>query len=445
MINDFLNYTTKNGLIKKGAVSLIAVSGGVDSVVLCELFYGSGFPFAIAHCNFGLRGEESDEDQKFVESLAQKYKVEIHIAHLDASHFAAQKGVSIQMAARELRYSWFRELMKSYNYSNIVTAHHKNDVLETVLLNLTKGTGIAGLHGIKPKSNDIIRPLLFAEKEGIIRFAEQQGLKWREDSSNTSTKYQRNLLRLEVIPLLKKINSEIEKSLETTLEKINAVEDIFQKRVEAVRTAAVACEGTDVIINNNKILNTEQPVIILYEIIKASGFSYDQTKAIIGLIAGKDQPGKVFYSSNYVLNIDRGHLIISPLNQEELVLIELSRDATQTIIPGAQIKLQTSILQEIAIIRDPKIALLDVDKLKFPLKIRKWREGDWFRPLGMRGKKKVSDFMIDEKIPLNLKGRILIVTSGDDIVWVVGHRIDDRFRISDKTKNIFKIEIENIE
>jgi tRNA(Ile)-lysidine synthase len=440
MVNDFLNFIHINELIKKDSKTLLAISGGVDSVVLCHLFASARLDFAIAHCNFGLRGIESDLDEKFVSELAKSYNVFFYRNSFDAEKFADEKKISIQMAARELRYSWFNELLNKKDFGQFATAHHQNDVVETVLLNLVKGTGIAGLHGILPKNNNLIRPLLFADKAKIQDYAVQQNLKWREDSSNTTVKYQRNLLRLEVIPLLKKINPDLERSFDQTIKKMRDVEKIFQKRLDEVKAEVLIFKNGDVYINKMKIVNNEGSVILLFEILQGYGFNYNQAEAIHGHIKQNSHSGRSFFSQDFQLTIDREHLIISSKREINNFEVEIREEFNKVLLPdGSQLFFQRTGRPEF-IIKDKAVAQIDMEKLEYPLIIRPWKMGDWFYPLGMKGKKKISDFMIDTKIPVNLKKRIFLLTSGNQVVWVVGHRIDDRFKITDNTKLTLLIE-----
>lgn len=440
MIGEFLEYVKSNKLLEPQNKTLLAVSGGVDSVVLSHLFARSGFVFAIAHCNFGLRGKDSEEDESFVRQLAKSYGVEFFSSRLDAAGFATQEHISIQMAARELRYAWFADLLKKEGFDYLATGHHRSDTLETVLLNLTRGTGIAGLHGINPKKHNIIRPLLFADKETIKAFAQSENLKWREDVSNIATKYQRNLIRLEVVPLLKKINPEVEKSVEQMAEKVSAVERIFMEKVNEISQKAISYFNEDIYIRKDIIIGLSEPLIILFEILKPFGFNYQQVKDIVHHIQEGSAPGKVFLSAGYLLVVDREFIVISAAGTGEEEEIEIHENSKEVSAGEFRLYAQVQPALESTVKKDKNIATLDYQTLKFPLRIRSWKQGDWFRPFGMKGKKKLlSDFMIDEKIPLNLKKRVKLLISGEDIVWVIGHRIDDRYKVTDKTATVYKL------
>lgn len=427
MLDRFHKYNTENGLFRPKDKLLVTVSGGVDSVVLCHLLKKSEVNFAIAHCNFGLRGKESDEDEAFVEELAEELEVNIHLKKFDTRAFIKESGISTQMAARALRYEWFAALAEQKGYDAVLTAHHQNDIIETILLNLVRGTGIAGLHGIKVKSGNLIRPLLFATKEEILKYAKEHQLKWREDSSNESTKYQRNLVRLEVIPLLKKINPNLEQTLQQSIEKISAAETIFNNYIEGCRIDFLTVKKNHTLIEYSFLHEESEPRIILFELLKPFGFNYTQANEIFESLNGA--AGKKFFSPSHFLVKDREVLIITEKNDSENreeVKIEVT--CKNIFLPWSGQNLSLEITTGYNSKDPSSIAYLDYKKLKYPLLIRPWQPGDNFHPLGMNGKKKVSDFLNDLKIPVNLKKNISVLLSGKDIVWVVGLRIDEQYK-----------------
>ena len=444
MLDQFLQFIRKKSLFHPSDAILLAISGGIDSVVMAHLFAQTSFNFALAHCNFGLRGIASDEDEDFVRDMAAGYGVPFYVEHFETEKFASDEKISIQMAARELRYAWFGQLLKTEGYSYLATAHHLNDVLETVLLNLVKGTGIAGLRGIPPKNDKIIRPLLFAGKDQIRKYTEEHQLPWREDSSNSSEKYQRNLIRHQVVPVLAQINPNMLKALESTVERVDAVESIFHAQVAQIHAEACFTTDRDFFIEIRKLIAQPGWVVILDKILEPYGFNYTQTHAIAQKVAAGIVPemiGKTFYSHTHRLDIDREHLIISPIHRKSLGTLKI--DVDTEVIEGLDFVLtfESKEVSEFEMIADKNQAALDFHTLTFPLTLRKWEPGDWFMPLGMRHKKKLSDFMIDRKIPLNLKDKVYVLTSGESIVWVVEHRIDERFKITTDTRSVYLISL----
>jgi tRNA(Ile)-lysidine synthase len=441
MLDRFITYIGEKALFLPEEKILLAVSGGIDSVVMLHLFARTSFSFAVAHCNFGLRGEESDADEAFVKKLAKKYKVPVYSEQFETEAFAGREKISIQMAARVLRYEWFGKLLRVVGYTYVATAHHLNDTLETVLLNLTRGTGIAGLHGIQPKNGRVIRPMGFADKEALYDFVVENQLAWREDSSNESNKYQRNLVRNEVVPLLKQINPHLEETMSHTVERIAAVERVFAARIEALRREVFRAENGIGFIDTEKLRQEPELVIELYELLKPYHFNYSQA-ADIGY-ALDAEPGKRFNSPTHTLVKDRAQLVITPKSLAAYASGKLDRDQSRFENEVLKLEAQTLPAPGYRIPGSPRIAALDLQTLQFPLRLRRWKEGDWFCPLGMTSKKKISDFLIDEKIPLNLKERVWVLLSGDSIVWVIGYRIDNRFKITDKTEQVYQLAIEN--
>ncbi len=442
MIEDFKVFITHQHLFSPQDRMLLAVSGGIDSVVMTDLFARSGYTFGIIHCNFRLRGKASDEDEDFVRRVAAKYKVPCFVKRFDTVEEREQTGESIQMTARRLRYQWFADILRAESYQWVATAHHKNDVLETILFHICKGTGLAGLQGIPVKNDTIVRPLLFADKTAIENYARQHGLTWREDHSNASTKYARNLLRLKVIPHLLQINPNLFQTLDDTLERLKGAGHIVQQYVQDVKDSSMEEKGKDIFLTLSVLRSVEPLPLVLAELLKSYGVAYTQAKTMAHLIREKqgDTTGKRFYTESHTLNIDREHLIISPGKKEDYAEYNLEESTLLLEVPPLfTLTCQFQNTDNFKINTDSRVACLDADKLIFPLQVRPWRTGDWFYPLGMQGKKKLSDFMIDHKIPLNLKQRIYVLTSGKAIVWVIGFRIDDRFKVTQTTRQIFSI------
>ncbi|MDN5212138.1 tRNA lysidine(34) synthetase TilS [Fulvivirgaceae bacterium BMA12] len=440
MLKEFKNFISQNSLFNPEDKILLAISGGVDSMVMAYLFHQCTYRFAVAHCNFKLRGEASDADEELVRSMAKKYEVKFFARQFETEQIAKDRGVSIQMAARDLRYEWFDELLDDFQFSYLATAHHLNDALETTLFNLAKGTGIAGLKGIPPKSQNRIRPMLFAEKKTIESFAGEKKITWREDQSNASVKYHRNLLRHKVIPLLEKINPDVIRGFSISSRKVAAAENVLKANIGALNERLLKKSGQDFLIGKEDLLKQLEGAFVLSEILKPFGFNYSQACDIYDKLSGV---GKKFLSERYQLNIDREELIISPIllsPAPDTILIESTHDTITG--QGFQLKIQQVSAADFVIPTDRNTAALDMGKLNFPLQLRPWQDGDWFVPLGMRHKKKLSDFMIDEKIPLNLKKRVFVVKSAEDIVWIIGHRIDDRYKITARSRQVFIIKKE---
>ncbi len=437
MLKKFLTYINEKTLFQSDDKILLAVSGGMDSVVMIHLFAKAKFNFAVAHCNFGLRGEESDADEQFVKKLAKKYKVPFFSEQFETEAFAQQEKISIQMAARVLRYQWFESLCQNQGFVSIATAHHLNDTLETVLFNLTKGTGIAGLHGIQPKSGNLVRPMLFASRDEIYEYVVENQLAWREDSSNQSSHYHRNLIRNEVVPLLKTINPNLENTIENTVERVLAVEKILIAEMERLQKAVFREEAGAAYIDFELLQTEVEPVIKLHELLKPYHFTYTQIREIWASLSAES--GKQFDSPSHRLVKDRTEFVITAKGLQDYIPAAIDEEQTSFQNEILSLKIQKVPAASYKISSSPKVAALDVSTLKFPLKLRIWKQGDKFCPLGMKQKKKLSDFLIDEKVPLNLKERTYVLLSGDDIVWVAGMRIDDRFKITKETTEVYQV------
>ena len=437
MLESFLKYIKEQKLIDPSDKILLAVSGGVDSVVLCKLLHQAKIKFAIAHCNFTLRGEESDEDELFVEELAELYNVAFHSISFDTNSFAKKNKLSVQVAARELRYKWFEEIKTQFNFTLIATAHHQDDSIETFFINLLRGSGIRGLHGILPKQGDIIRPLLFVNKVEIETFAKKNKLKFRRDSSNNTDKYLRNKIRHKLIPLLNTINPSANKNIADTIENLREVEAIYLKSIEKKKLKIVEEKNGLVKINIKELEKLKPLSAYLFEYLYPLGFNSKMIDDIIDSL--NSESGKQFFSGTHRLIKDRKYLIIS--TNEKIIdskNINISVSQKEIKVGSNKIvfkKMLHSKKVDLKVSKD--IAQIDFEKLKFPLQLRKWEHGDTFHPIGMKGKKKLSDFFIDQKFSLIEKENSMVLISDNKIVWVVGHRIDDRFKITDKTKQIY--------
>ncbi|MGE0636506.1 MAG: tRNA lysidine(34) synthetase TilS [Bacteroidia bacterium] len=434
MVEEFKKFVIKNVLLKKEDKTLITVSGGRDSVVLCELFHKAKFPFAIAHCNFQLRGKEANDDEVFVKELTSKYKVDFFCKRFKTEKFATQNKLSIQEAARVLRYEWFEEIRSKNAFDLIATAHHKDDELETFFINLIRGTGIAGLHGILPKRGKIIRPLLFASRTEINSFVKKNKLQFREDRSNASDKYLRNKIRHKVLPLFEEMNPSFRNTLTEEIARLSEVEKIYNHFIDLNKKQ----------VFNNNILSVSAlkkvpfASILLYEILKKYDFNADVSAEVFSSL--DSESGKQFFSPTYRLVKDRQRLIITKRNTAKTKKVFSVSQKEKKLIEPLKIELlKVKNSDDFIIPNDSRIACLDFEKLKFPLQIRKWKEGDFFFPLGMKKKKKLSDFFTDIKFSIPDKENTWLLCSDGDIVYVIGKRIDERYKVGKETKTIYLV------
>jgi tRNA(Ile)-lysidine synthase len=436
LLTDFINNTRDNHLFSSSGQLLLTVSGGVDSVVLCELCYRAGLVFQIAHVNFELRGEESESDEMFVRQLAEKYKVPVHVRKINAKWYAEEKKLSIQVAARESRYAWFEELLDD-ELRCIVTAHHADDNIETVLMNFFRGTGIAGLRGMLPVTGNVVRPLLPFSREEILQFAKEHKLAWREDSSNLSEKYSRNRFRHTIIPLLKEVYPEAEQNLLDNIRRFADIEVLYHQAIDLHKKKLVEHKGNEAHIPVRKLLKASPPDTIVYEIIKDYGFTSHQADEVRRLLSAGQ--GKLVQSATHRIIRNRDWLIISPnINVEsEHVLIEEGEEEIQ--FEKGIIEIRKIAADKVNISGSPMIAFFDKGEIEYPLLLRKWKQGDYFYPFGLRKKKKISRFLIDQKLSPTEKEKVWVIESGERICWVVGRRIDDRFKIKDSTKFVLAL------
>ncbi|AHM63329.1 hypothetical protein D770_25420 [Flammeovirgaceae bacterium 311] len=407
------------------------------------MFSHSPYTFAIVHANFGLRGQESEEDARFVEKLAQQVGVSFYTRRLAAAAAAQEEGVSIQMAARDLRYVWFEELCQEQHFDCIATAHHMSDQAETLLLNLSRGTGIAGLHGISPKRGKLVRPLLFATRRELETYALQHQLSWREDSSNSSLKYRRNKIRQQVMPVLKELNPRVEWAMQETSHRLRAAENLLKQIVNQLRPLLLEERNGHFYLDLPRLLQEVEPQYLLGELLAPFEGSWQEAGLILQTWQKPQSTtsGKWFSTPTHKLAIDREQLIISPIQEKNLQALSLLPADRQVTAGSKLLEIRRVAAKDYQIDPDPAVAALDFGKLQFPLQLRPPQPGDWFRPLGMRGKKKLSDFMIDRKIPVNLKEEVLLAVSGDAIAWVIGYRQDERFKITPQTEEIFEIRL----
>ena len=419
----------------KGSRILLAISGGLDSVVLAHLCQKLDLKVSFAHCNFNLRGAESDADEKFVLELSEDLELEIFIKSFETEVYAKQEGISIQMAARELRYNWFSELAEQLHFDYILTAHHADDNLETFLINLTRGTGLEGLMGIPEVSDKIVRPLLPFSRETMEIYAIAEQIKWQEDSTNASTKYLRNKLRHDIIPILKQMNPQLLQNFQTTISNLQDSQNIIEDAIVKVQKKVVEVADNQIKLNIKKLKKLSDPKAYLYHLLK--DFNFTAWNDVVNLL--DSQSGKQVFSSTHRLLKDRDFLLLSEIvsASDEIPILILKEDRTITTLVGELFFDKVDAIAETS----KNCIYVDADQLKFPLTLRKWEEGDFFYPLGMKGKKKLSKYFKDEKLSLIDKEQIWILLSGVDVVWIIGKRADDRLKITESTTNILKIEL----
>lgn len=444
MLKDFQKYIADNALfdVEKDK-TLLTVSGGIDSMVMTDLFLRSRYRFALAHCNFHLRGEESMRDEAFVREFAQKNGLELFVKDFDTYSYMSKEKKSLEMSARELRYEWFDLLVREHGFNTIATAHHSDDAAETFLINILRGTGIAGLHGILPKSGNIIRPMLFAGRREIEEYALRHNITFVEDSTNKDNKYTRNKIRNEVIPILREIAPNFDVTIRKNIERLRETETVFRSVIDKVRDGIVEKNEDYARINIENLKKLTPRHIFVYEILSEFGFNEANINAICECLDDNSTSGKFFYSEKYRLLRDRKYLFITNKQTDRESDVYLIDDYISNL--ENPLRLHVEALRDLKFIRIPNdrnIAMIDYDLLKFPLCLRHWKKGDAFFPIGMKGKQKLSDLFTNLKYSMIDKENQWLLCSGEDIVWVLGVRIDDRYKITDKTKTIYKIEIE---
>ncbi len=434
MLRKFQKYIQKHKITTAQQTTLLAVSGGIDSVTLCHLFHQSGLPFVIAHCNFQLRGSKSEEDEQFVHQLAQHYRVQYYKIAFDTENISTKEKTSIQIIARELRYEWFQKLMVEHSYHQLATAHHMNDRIETFLYNFTKGTGIRGLRNMRAKTGNIVRPLLFASKAEILAYAKTHNLNYRTDLSNLSTKYNRNKLRIKAIPVLKDINPALEKTSIATFQNLEETEALFLWAIQSFREKLVLKKDGHTHIDLLKLRESPAPQSILFEILSPYGFSLDQVRNILN--KQTKASGAQFVTTDFRLIKNRNELIITKNETSEKKSIQIQDTDKLVNINDLNITITKTNDLPTEFSKSNNSAWFDCDKLVFPLTIRPWQAGDFFHPIGMKGQKqKVKKYLTNEKLSLVQKENVNVLLSKEEICWVVGYRMDDRFKLNDKTKN----------
>jgi tRNA(Ile)-lysidine synthase len=411
-------FIEKEDLFSKQDKILVALSGGADSVALTRILITLGYHCEAAHCNFELRGEESDRDEDFVRNFCRSLNIKCHSIHFETRRYAAQQSISIEMAARELRYNWFSKICEESDCQVVAVAHHKDDSVETMLLNLIRGTGINGLLGIRPKNGNVVRPLLCASRQEVVEYLHRMNQTYVTDSTNLEDEYTRNKIRLNLLPLMEEINPSVKDGLVKTASYLNDISKVYQQAIkESIDRIFITPEKE---ISIEKLMNEPAPQALLFEVLSPLGFNSTQVEEVYGSLNG--QPGKRFISSQWQVVKDRDLLLIEK--------VKTANDKPQIIFE------EVLLTKEFVIPKDKNTACFDANKFKGVISIRKWEKGDYFIPFGMKGKKLVSDFMTDSKFSLLKKEQQWVLSCNDQIAWLIGERTDNRFRIDDSTQKV---------
>jgi tRNA(Ile)-lysidine synthase len=433
-------FIAQHELLPPPARPLVAVSGGIDSVVLAHLLRQAGYPLGLAHANFGLRGPESDGDEAFVQQLAAHWQVPFFTQRFDTQGYAQAHQLSVQVAARQLRYAWFAQLLAQHGYSHLATAHHQTDSAETMLYNLAKGTGLAGLHGIRPRQGPVVRPLLALTRAQVEAYAQAHELPWREDSSNATDQYARNQIRHHVLPPLRQINPRLETALAQTANKLAAVERVFAREVARLAQACHTQRGPVHYYQTAPVLAEPERLILLATLLRPFGFSYQQSQQVVQSL--HQPPGGQWLSGSHWLVHDRSQLVLCP-RQPPQASLALTNADVYAETADFSLKINTLNNQPDYSFPAPEAGCaLAAEALAWPLVLRPWQPGDWLQPLGLRGRKKVSDLLIERKVPLNLKSRVWVLVSGGQVAWVLGHRTSERFKVQPATQTVVEFSLD---
>jgi tRNA(Ile)-lysidine synthase len=442
LLEKFVQHLKQVPFAQKQYKYLLAVSGGVDSVVLCDLMFGARYDFIIAHCNFQLRGEESERDEQFVRSLATRYEKEIFVTRFETKEFAATNKLSTQVAARDLRYNWFRQLAFEEKQAHIiVTAHHADDNIETVVMNFFRGTGLKGLIGMDVTFKDIFRPLLRFRKSELLGYAKENNLSYVEDSSNSSSNYTRNYFRNELIPSISKVFPNVEENILKNIRKLTEVEEVYNEAVNQFKQKLIEQKGKEQHIPILKLQKQKSFRTILWEIIKEKDFTAGQLDEVIKLMEGDN--GSFIESETHRIIKNRRWLIITQrINEDENLHLVITQNDKRIKFAGAELEIKKHIpIHHFSISADKNIGAFDANEIQFPLLLRRWKQGDYFYPLGLNKKKKLSKFFIDQKLSKTDKEKVWVLEMNKKIIWVVGQRLDDRFKIKTSTKEVLKIRV----
>ena len=440
LIDKFQEYVTREKLFTSKDKILLTVSGGVDSMVLMSLCVNSGYTVGAAHCNFSLRGAESDEDEILVQEHARKYGIECHNRRFDTVGEMERTGESMEMAARRLRYTWFAELCEEHGYTVIAVAHHIDDSIETFFINLLRGTGLRGLTGIHQQVGRVVRPLMFATRKEIVEYALHKHIPYREDSSNKTTKYLRNKIRLGLTPRIREINPRFPFIMSRNIERLMAAQRFIDGAIDHIYTDAVSDDGGIITIRMERITDADTREFVIYEILSSRfGFKGDVVDGLYRALQN-ETTGRRFYSRSHVAYVDRGNIVVAEVSDEDSCQVSVKQSQQRAYCGNAVLYFEVVDVDSLPTYNvADNVALLDADKVAFPLTLRRWSEGDTFIPFGMTGRKKVSDFLIDGKVSMAEKGRQFVLISGSEIAWLVGRRIADPFRITDQTERVLRI------
>jgi len=440
-----LEFIKEEKLFSSGDPVLLAVSGGIDSMVMLHLFHDCRLKFGVAHVNFQLRGKESDDDESFVKAAAENFKAKFYSNHFNTKEYANDKKISLQMAARELRYEWLEKVRKENGYHRIVVAHHLDDSIETALINMFRGTGIHGLKGIAAMNDKIVRPLLCFYKEELKHYAEQNNISYREDSSNLTVDYDRNKIRLEIIPAIEKHFSAFHKTFSENISKWKDAALIYDQTFKKIKKQFIEQRGDEFWISIPKLKLNQAYKTILFELLSEYGFNSDQVSQIADSF--ESESGKIFLSASHRIIKDRKHLIISAVSTTSVSEMLIHETDEQINAGKLFLKISDRTPKEFSIPKDSSVSCLDKKELEFPLVLRKWKKGDYFYPLGMKnlpagrqGKKKISNYLVDRKIPLPEKENIWVIESNRRIACIIGERIDERFKVTSSTETIYVVE-----
>ena len=436
-------YIDKYQLLTAGKPVLVGVSGGADSIALLTVLVELGYSCIVGHCNFHLRGEESMRDECFTETYARKLGLPFVKVDFNTRDYAAEHHLSVEMAARELRYAWFEEMRCVHDAQAIAVAHHRDDNVETVLMNLIRGSGIRGMSGIRPKNGFVVRPLLSVTRQEILQWLSERQLEYVTDSTNLSAAYTRNFIRLRVLPLLETINPSVRTAINRTAEHLAETESLFAYVMADARKRVFEAENR---LSIKALMQYPSPKTVLFELLKAFHFTPSSVDEIF--LSLNKESGKLFFSSSHRLVKDRDCLLLSPLaaaGEKEVYFLTGEEGCWSGPIDLAFSRIVRT--EELHIQKDKDIAYFDLDKLKFPLVLRHWQQGDWFVPFGMQGRKKLSDYFSDKKFSRLEKERVWLLCSGDEVIWIVGERSDNRFRVECATKrclvvNFFRKRVE---